>query len=1753
MKRILTLFLAASSFILHPSSFAAEPLRVFIRSGPKSHGPGAHDHPSFLRDWVPLLNERGANASGGDAFPTGEQLDKTDVLIIHRDGGGDFKPEERALLDTYTKRGGGIVVIHAGSVANSEEGTDYYKNLIGGSWRKGVTKWLEGPMNLYFTDRENLITKDCSNFEMDDEIYYDMDLDPGARVLAAAYTPKPRDTGGKGNKEAQARAAAAVKKGGVNVYDIQPQVWTYEPASPRKGDSPGASPTYRAFVCIPGHYHKNFSHPVMRALILRGIAWTGKRANVDELCKPAELGDNLRYVEGGPTRPEKAAEKLEVHPEFNISLVASEPLVNKVMNIDWDEKGRLWVCETPEYPNGRRVQNTDPWKDAGSLYPGKYDREPQDRISWLEDTNGDGVMDKKHVFADELELVTSFCFYKNGVIACAAPDIWYLEDTTGKGVCDKRTKLYTGLGIGDTHAVMNNLRWGLDGWIYATHGYSAGDVTPLGMEARSEETQRRRDTEEESDSSSPRLRASVLNPVHIGSGVVRFKPDGTAIEQYSSRGGNTWGLCMTWDGQCFWTQPTSGTVFFHTVLPESVLAKGKIPGTTSWKGMITGQKTYPLMKWEEQAYVQIDQVGNYTAAAGCAVYEGGAWPEKWNYSYFTGEPTINIVSQYFVKRDGVSFSVEKEKGREETEFIRSRDMWFRPIETRIGPDGALYIVDFYNQAVIHNDTRGPLHGPANAAVRPDRDHYFSRVWKVQHKEARKLEVPALDKKDPKELVNVIAKAPNAHVKMNAWRLLLENRDLEAAKDFAIKNAPAARGGLLTSAAYQARMNADVMEKLLALDVASEAGAKGAAAIVERQLIPGMMNPKRTLLEIYMLGFGASDGKIRKVILESFAKEGDSWKRSALIAAASAHPALFLEDCLQADNPGVLEALAEQLAPLALKRGNEPGTVKLLTACASAPSGADGLKKIILEGIARNSQVALAMDPSVAEALKKLLANPATAGAALPLVAKWDTKGVLAAEMKARIASLTAKLADKSAAVPDRIVAVRALLGASTPDAREKVAATLVGAETPEPLQREIISALGDSGNASDLVPVMGKLKPSLQSACFDQILKRTEATQALLAALNQGKLNSSSLSPSDVARLRTHPNKQIAGMANRMLDKLISPVTKEKNAIIAKLTPEVEKPGNAANGKALFTGLCAVCHKLGDIGRDVAPPLAGMGAHGPAELLVHVIDPNREVDPTFWQWNITRRNGDMVIGVITQENPSSLTLKNQTGDLEIGKGDIRLRENTHRSLMPEGFEALGPDALRDILAFICGSETRFRIVNLAGAYTGDTRRGLFADEKHTGDSVFFSRFGNITAEGVPYFIQDPGRSQTGANVIVLKGGGGKNAAQSFPQRVEIAMNTAAKRLHFLSGIAGWGYPATKDDRPAMKVTITHADGRSEVTELKNGDAFADYNKVIDVPGSKLVEGAVSRGQLRRITLPVKNPSPITKLTLESYDNRVTPVVCAITADLAGAGPEPRKDGTPAVPRDDKSAAAPGIGPKEGGKGDGPLAPATPVSWEPGKTKVLLIGGGSSHDFARFFGESDSATLKAAGFSVHYTEDRDQAAAELKNADVAVISVNRKFFDTAEYRQALLSFADAGKGIIMLHPGTWYGFPQWPELNAKIIGGGARGHDAIDKFTVSVLKKNHPVMKGVPASFTAEDELYYVNPEPDKIPTGTAPIDVLARTSPSKKYNKSHPSVWITEHEKAKIVGIALGHDQRVHDLDPYKTILINAVRWTSGK
>ncbi len=1768
MKRILTLLAVVLSFA---SLHAAEPLRVFIRGGKKSHGPEAHEHARFLEKWQPLLTERGMKVDGALEFPTEAQLDQTDVMVMYAQDSGNITPEQRPRLEKFIKRGGGIVVIHTASVANKPDMSPYWKSIIGGSWVAGQTKWKEGPMDLYFTENQRLdgghpITKGASNFHFDDEIYYDMDISPDVRVLATSYTPNV--------KEGKKPAAG----GKANIYDIQPQMWVYE----RTAEG-GAQP-YRAFVSIPGHLWGTFERPNYRAILLRGIAWAGKRANLDEFCKPEEIS-SLTYPDGGPQKPEQTLANLEVHPDFKMSIVASEPLITKPMNFDWDPAGRMWVAETPEYPNGRRGMRPDyrgkEWKDHGGIdpTPGEQTRKAQDKISILTSSKGDGVMDTKQVFYEGLELVTGFVFHKDGVIVTQAPDILFIHDAGPDGKARKVEKLYTGLGTGDTHAVINNPRWGWDGWIYATHGYSAGDVTSA-------------------DGSKKFGR--------IGSGVVRFKPDGSAFEQYSSKGGNTWGLCITADNRVMWTQPTSGQLLMQTVLPEYALARGKIGNTPSFNVVEPSLKTFPLMSWEQMAYVQIDWVGSFTAAAGCAIYDGGTWPAEYNGDYFTTEPTINIIHHARLTPQGSSYTFHKLPGREETEFVRSKDMWWRPIEARVGPDGALYIADFYNQAVIHNDTRGPDHNKVNAAVRPDRDHYFGRIWKIDHKDAKKIAVPDLSKASVKELAAAL-EHPNKAVRMTASRLLVEKGEGKAEMEKLITKAGTDTkiAALWTSYRLQDSVATDGM--MIAMGDQQRAVRRNAAQLAEefRAKAPshmgtasGRFNSGSHMLQALSVALDDADapGRIAalrglaaadidvsaaSMVVRTWPKLDDDFQRSAAVGAASRNPSAVISAALDSNDAA---SLAPLVTALVQNLTNADDAAKLVTALAAKPASADALKRSILAGLDRSVQGAPAMTPELSSALGKLLASGAS-GSALPLVVKWDKAGTLKDTVNKIAGELFAKAANGSAA--ERLAAGKALLGlrAMNNEVFPVLEGLLVKKDLAPEAKRELIADMSETGDVNAgaaFVRAFAKLDPAAQSSVFEAVLKRPEWALAFLDAVKAKQVDVTTLGPANAARLRTHPDRAVSKRATQMLDEL-NPLAKAKKDAIAKLLPAVEQPGDAAKGKALFTTTCAICHKFGDAGADIGPGLTGMGAHGAGELLSAIVDPNAEVDPSFTAWNIETKDGQAFAGVIAAENPASVTMKSLAGVQEIKVANIKSRVNTGRSLMPEGFEGLGGEALRDIIAYMQSVDGgKFRTVDLRDAFTATTSLGLYATQEAKRDSFVFKKTGTVNVEGVPFNIVGPEKAPM--NIIVLNGGHG--IAKTMPKKIEAKLGGfKANRLHFLGGVTGWGYNGGGDTSEVLKITVHYADGQKESIVCKNGTEFADYIHRIDVPGSKWVDVLNDNHQMRYFVKPLTRTAPIEKIVLESGTGSAAPTIVAITAELADANaplpavPTPQ----PAAPKKPRAAKNEPNPTDIAKKGNGTLVlsgthtytgnttistgtlvlsgvvnedanfkpqftdevPQPPAAKPASGPRVLIVGGGSSHDFVKFFGSTDKATLAPVCGWVDFTQNANGVPAILDRVDVLLWSANQPI--SSATKKALIDFAARGGAIVAHHPGTWYAWKNFPEWNTQIVGGGARGHDKLGPYTVKVTAAAHPITKGVPATFDITDELYNYNTEP-----GGAPIEVLAEaTSPGT--GKAFPQIFVVKHPKARIVGFTLGHDARAHDLPAYQTLLKNAVLWAAGK
>jgi type 1 glutamine amidotransferase len=244
MKNLLLVFAVLVVILWTPMAAQREPLRVFIRAGEKTHGPAGndeHDYPVFMTEWTKLLSARGASVQGALRFPTAEELAKTDVLIIHTGDGGTCNLSERALLEAYTKRGGGLVILHDGMCSDDAV---WFATVAGAAKQHGERNWSRGVLKMHFVDDAHPVTKGLRDFEFNDEAFFMLRKAPEMRVLATTALPQ--------NGE------------------IAPQAWVYERTQP------GGQPS-RSFVSMQAHYYKNFSQPTYQELILRGIAWAGKR------------------------------------------------------------------------------------------------------------------------------------------------------------------------------------------------------------------------------------------------------------------------------------------------------------------------------------------------------------------------------------------------------------------------------------------------------------------------------------------------------------------------------------------------------------------------------------------------------------------------------------------------------------------------------------------------------------------------------------------------------------------------------------------------------------------------------------------------------------------------------------------------------------------------------------------------------------------------------------------------------------------------------------------------------------------------------------------------------------------------------------------------------------------------------------------------------------------------------------------------------------------------------------------------------------------------------------------------------------------------------------------------------------------------------------------------------------------------------------------------------------------------------------
>ncbi|MDH3582706.1 MAG: HEAT repeat domain-containing protein, partial [Phycisphaerae bacterium] len=466
----------------------------------------------------------------------------------------------------------------------------------------------------------------------------------------------------------------------------------------------------------------------------------------DRAISPEEIGAHYRKVNLAPaTREGSAAKEPEPLPPadsiktvhvpkgFKVELVAAEPLVKDPVAIDWAPDGKLWVAEMADYPSG-------------------IDGQPGGRVRFLEDGDGDGVYDRSTLFLESVNFPAGVMSWRKGVLVAAAPDIFYAEDTDGDGKADVRTVLFTGFKQGNQQLRVNGLRWGLDNWIHGANGshharYAAGiKITSPG----------------------------TGRTFTLGSLDFRIRPDDGSLEPMS--GPSQFGRARDDWGNWFGVQ--NSFPIWHYVLEHRYLTRNPDFAPPDPRRQLRPKN--PLVfpaKPPQKRFHSFNQSGRFTSACSPMIYRDNLLFEGSGAHAFTCEPFHNLVQHVILKRDGCSFAAKRAEPDGTPDFFASEDRWCRPVMTRTGPDGALWVVDMYRYVIEHPDFLPPK-GKAELKRYERRGSEHGRIYRVYPKDRTPRPIPRLDKASATELVARLAD-DNGVVRDLAHRLLVERKGIEA--------------------------------------------------------------------------------------------------------------------------------------------------------------------------------------------------------------------------------------------------------------------------------------------------------------------------------------------------------------------------------------------------------------------------------------------------------------------------------------------------------------------------------------------------------------------------------------------------------------------------------------------------------------------------------------------------------------------------------------------------------------------------------------------------------------------------------------------------------------------------------------------------------------------------------------------------------------------------------------------------------------
>ena len=981
---------------------------------------------------------------------------------------------------------------------------------------------------------------------------------------------------------------------------------------------------------------------------------------------------------GSPLSPaEEQASFQLADPSLSIELVAAEPDIVSPVALAWDSAGRLFVAEMTDYPSGP----------------------VSGRIKMLEDAHGTGRYDRVTEFAGPLAFPNGVMPWKDGILVTAAPDVWFLRDRDGDGRADDKKVVLTGFAEGNQQLRVNGLFWGLDNWIYGANGRSDGEVRwaeqilPATAAARADETIsiRRRD--------------------------FRFQPEARRFQAVA--GNSQFGTAHDDWGHRF---PVFNNIPVRQVVVEDYYLEG-LPGFLIPETVINlappgdDGRVFPICP----PVLLIPQpVGFFTSACGPAIYRDDRLGSEYRGNVFICEATQNLVTRRQLSPQGAAFTAQRPYS--DREFLASRDSWFHPVFLATGPDGALYVVDFYRQYVEHPHWVAESLRPV-IEWRKGENH--GRIWRIRGRGPLRPRASFLAGATTAQLVQALNDA-NGWWRDTAQRLLVERRDRAAIAPLeslvANRKDPLPFGRLhaLHTLAGMGALSPGILAVSLAdpvpgirehavklaelfLPVRSSIRAAGAGAgapspqpgsdsaagwtpalVQAVARLAGDPNDRVRFQVGCTLGQLALSSDQALALWRRLAEpRPDRWQGLALLLSAGANGGQSLETLLDRP-PSWLEALdaetADFLEKLGALTGSRAGDGAARQAAERVGARAGAARWLVLGGLARGLEESKRSLRTIVESGAGSRSNRSSSS---ELIEQWSSAAFAEAAApaqpdlaRAAAIALLGKIADRSQA--------SRLLPFLAPETSPRLQAASARA----------VAELEDPPAITALFASWPRRSRAAQKAILASVPRSRAMAEGLVTALEQRVVHPNELDPPLRQRLLKSENSSLKTRAEKVMQPAVNP---DRQAVIDKFTPALNLTGVPEHGGALFAKNCLVCHSIAGQGSRVGPDLSGIGAHAPESLLADILDPDRQILPDYMNYTVSLPGGESISGMIAAETATTLTLRRAgEADRTVLRAQIKEVKAEGKSPMPEGLEqAWSLQDFADLLAFLRDPKPRW--------------------------------------------------------------------------------------------------------------------------------------------------------------------------------------------------------------------------------------------------------------------------------------------------------------------------------------------------------------------------------------------------------------------------------------------------------------------------